>query len=406
MFLGYQPRSFTMRKGLPWFFGFLAGAFLLYTPLSPDLSPGRAAGEGNKGKPRPKRKKAQEEGELVLARRAALSDDGKLLLVAYRSNLEGFTDALQLWGATTGKRLRAYAEDKLDVLHFLPGGKRALVAGHGKLFLLTIPSGKPVHAIDAYQGKVLLLATSPTGDYALTLGREKSKRRLKLWNLSNGKLVRSIVLPEEPINFLALSPDCQRALTAAYPGYRTGKVRLWDLKTGKTIRSWTKAQGWAGPVAFSPGGQLALSVRRTRGEKEGSFRLVLWKVATGETVRVLKGEDQVSTGIGGAGAAFLPGGKQVMARGHGPTVLFYDIKSGKELHAAPVRPPKVKVQGGVGMVRSNTKAFALSADGRRAAVLGGNNHDGAIELTVRIWDLERGKLLREWRDPTWVATTK
>jgi WD40 repeat protein len=394
-----------MRKA--WLFLLACFAFVVWTFLSPSLDRTSANADEKPGKKRTKRKPPQPEEELVQATHAALSDDGKLLLVAYRSNMEGFTDTLQLWDATTGKRLRAYAEEDLDHLYFLPGAKRALVSGHGRVFLLKIPSGKPVRAIDAYQRDVGLIALSLDGKHVLTLGNDgkrKLKEKLKLWSLGTGKLLREIAFPsQETCDFLTISPDCRYALTAAPFNSQKGWVRLWDLKAAKVVRAWKVEKGWSGPVAFSPDSKLALAMRTVWTSAGAKTHLVLWRVATGEPLRNFIGEDDlwIQAGGGSPQVAFLPGGKRVVARGQDHDVLFYDIKTGKQLRSAPARPAKVKAKAGTGKVRPKVCAFALSADGLRAVVIGGKNHSGNLELTVRIWDLAKGKLLKQWRDPSW-----
>src|SRR5262249_12677475 len=86
---------------------------------------------------------------------------------------------------------------------------------------------------------------------------------MKLWEVSTGKLLRTIDLPlGENAHSLAISPDGRQALSCG----TAGLVRLWDLEQGKQIIALSghvKLRGnWDSvyDVAFLPGGRTAVSV--------------------------------------------------------------------------------------------------------------------------------------------------
>ena len=62
-------------------------------------------------------------------------------------------------------------------------------------------------------------------------------------------------------------------------------VRLWDVANGKCLRSFEGHTDWVNSVAFSPDGRQAAS-----GSEDGTIRL--WQVETGDCLHVLLGNGQ------------------------------------------------------------------------------------------------------------------
>src|SRR2546423_4574360 len=96
------------------------------------------------------------------------------------------------------------------------------------------------------------IAFSPDGQTLATAGSS-----LKLWNVANGALIRTI---SAGVASIAFSPDGQTLATTGGSGYNNVFVTLFRVSDGTTIRTMT---GGGSAVAFSPNGAIvAASGRR------------------------------------------------------------------------------------------------------------------------------------------------
>jgi WD40 repeat protein len=330
--------------------------------------------------------------------------------VGYRTGIPEFRDYVTLWQVRTRKKLctlRGHT-DTATFVGFLPDGKKALTASlDGNLRLYRVPGGKLIRTIRAFTHGITIAALSPDGTLALTKGRDlKTQTKLKLWRIIAGKLACEIDPgSESSITYLALAPNNRWALTAGrfHTSSKGSIVRLWDLTTEKPIRAWHQGDRWGAPVAFSPDGHLFLMAKdKNAGFMPVDTSLVLGQVASGKVVCPLEGK------VKGM-AIFVNGGRQVVGRGQSHTVKFWDIRTGKAVRSVAVypgdRPPNPQMRGfDKGRGEPNpVEAFALSADGNRAAAAVGMNVLGEKHewywLAVKVWDLAQEQLLTEWPDP-------
>jgi WD40 repeat protein len=259
--------------------------------------------------------------------------------------------------------------------------------------------------INAYRDGVSLAIVSLDGRFFVTHGTDaQDKGKLIIWKTDPGIKVREINTGSESIFFLALSPNIQWVLSGSSPAQMGSKVILWNVKKGNAVRKWKGKDGWGGPVGFTPDSKRAFSLGTVIAGEEKKARLVLWKVPSGKSLRVMAGKNEVSSGIAKAQAAFLLRGKRIIAVGRNNRVLFYDVITSKEVASVRVVPGREKSEKrkkGRLWVQKRVEAFAFSADGKRAvAVTGQNDNPGEFTLEVKVWDLEKGKKLKSWYDST------
>ena len=369
---------------------------------------------------------------------ASYSPDEKRVLTLDRA-----ADTVEEWDKATGKRLVAIQgpEPQFGICIYGPGGTTALVARR--------PTGHNVYHYDLETGKLLKAFVSDYCIYDMTLSADGTRllvgsrhrasewrladyRRLRiftghlghaapsvayarderhlltgsrdgsvrLWDRTNGKLVRRWFPHQRYATKLRVSPDGKWLLS--YGGDRllvetslaTGEPRLrWErhlsgihavaatadgsaVVTGsadKTIRVWDTAQWKAVRTLASPGGEvhcLALSpdgARVAAGSKDGTIREL--SLATGQLLHTLSGH----RGYVHAVAWLEPGGRLVSAAGDG-TLRLWDVETERAIRV---------MRGHLGGVL----ALAIAPDGARAL-------SGGRDGTVRQWDLRTGELLR------------
>lgn len=148
-----------------------------------------------------------------------------------------------------GKELITAASDQVQVRNFeneqvrlrLDGGSVGLPIADNKLITLAV--------VDPYKS-----------------GSKLDPFNLKVWDLSNGKLLQTMPGNLDPVNLgvsIAISPD-QRLL--AYPPREDNLIEVWDMTSGKKMSDFGgNSPTWPKTLAFSPDGQqLAISLSRTK----------------------------------------------------------------------------------------------------------------------------------------------
>jgi WD40 repeat protein len=148
----------------------------------------------------------------------------------------------------------------------------------------------------------------------------------------------------------SFSPDGRRILTA-----KGADLLVWEVGRDGPETSRIKGNSPVGPACWSPDGRHALTCH-------GDGTAVVWDLAAGKEVRVLKGH---------AGAVlcggFTPDGRRVLTGGADKTARLWDVASGKEL---------ARFEDHEGEVT----ALACSPGGRRLVT-------GCADVRVRLWAL-------------------
>lgn len=90
--------------------------------------------------------------------------------------------------------------------------------------------GELVHSMEA-GGQVYDVTFSPNGQFLATASQDKS---IKIWNVNNGELIRSIPSKTAVIKAIDFDATGSRLVSAG----DDGDLRTWDVTTGDPIRSW------------------------------------------------------------------------------------------------------------------------------------------------------------------------
>lgn len=336
---------------------------------------------------------------------AALSPDGRFALSGGCGWLAGecIRGAVNLWDATTGKKLRVLhgIGGGVHAAAFSPDGRFALAAGcekpgkfcgAGVLKMWDVAAGKELRSFTGHKGAVLSAVFSPDGRFILSGGLDS---RLRLWDAATGKMLRSFSGPVRAINAVAFSRDGRMALS----GDEDKAVKLWDLATGKELRGFSGHTNGVRSVALSPDGRFALS-----GSWDGSIRL--WRVNDGrELAGMLAAPD-------GEWLTITPEG--FFSASHRDTDLLAIVRGNKstsvgQVHQSLFNPDLVRqaLAGDPGgEVGSAAKAINLgkvldAGPPPKVAIAfhGRHSQSGAdfVPVTARVTDGGRGVGRVEWR---------
>jgi WD40 repeat protein len=226
------------------------------------------------------------------------------------------------------------------------------------------------------------LAFSPDGKL-LTTGEWGVVR---FWETATGKEIRSVPLPGA-VSVLAVvfSPDGK--LFAAYvnnvfplsaPWFPDHAIYVGEVAGGKVLHRLHTEQHGFRRVVFSPGGDMLAAYRTGMLEGPGKETLILWDVHTGKELRQL--EDV-------RGAAFMPDGKRLAVGTKGGVIELLDVSADRLVRRLEGHPASVHL-------------LAVSPDGRTLVSAdegqGGSPGGQQTRTSVRLWDLETGKVRRQW----------
>ncbi len=179
---------------------------------------------------------------------------------------------------------------------------------------------------------------------------------VRIWQVSDGKLLHSLEQHEGSVSAVAFSPDGRYIAS----GDIFGKILLWDVATGRLVRTIDALTALVLALEFSPDGKCLAS--------GGADRAVrLWNVRTGHL------DDTVGWHLGYVlSAAFSPDGRRIATSGSDGQVLVWDVAR---------KALSLQIQAHRGWA----VGVDFSPDGQRI-VSGGSDH------LVNVWNAAQGSL--------------
>ncbi len=194
---------------------------------------------------------------------------------------------------------------------------------------------------------------SPDG---LTLATASDDGTIRLWNASNGKLMRTIEAHADDAECAVFSPDGRTLVSAS----DDGTLKLWDASSGKLMRTLIDNSSNATRPQPRPEGRAIISGR--------DDSTIAFANASNGSVMGLEDDDLKHIEF----AAFSPDGRTIASVSAGGTVLLWDAANGS----------LIKTLGG----NCQINIVAFSPDGRTIA-------SGSDDGTVKLWNVSCGSLI-------------
>jgi WD40 repeat protein len=271
------------------------------------------------------------------------------------THLDGYTSSQSYENLS-----RIEHKDRALKKRWLMGGVAALtlmLGGYGiwQLYQNHLPTASLLLNTIVGDGSYInYLVMTPDGKSLLSSSADK---KIKIWDFSTGKEIRTLIEASIPINYFAISSDWQTLAT----GGTGNTIAIWDFDSGKKIRTLKGHSSYVNYVAISPDGNKLASA-------SADNTIKIWDLSSGKEFLTLTGHSSYVNYI-----AITPDGRKLASASADNTIKIWDLSSGKEL---------LTFIGHSGSVNS----LAITPDGRKLA-------SASADHTIKIWDLSSGKEL-------------
>jgi WD40 repeat protein len=312
----------------------------------------------------------------------ALSRDGKHMALGGFTIAEGSDPTLgvvRVLDTATGKEVRSFSRSDRDgdrcSLVFTPDGKYlASLGGMGAVRIEEIATGTEILQQKFPRDISGQLTMSPDGSI-LAVGTGANSQKIYLWKWQEGEEPRLLKTPGRAGEVLSFSPDGKRV---AECNSFNSTIRVWDIKSGRLHkRLELRADISIGGLAFHPDGKmLAVCDYGNRADKGFSGGVLLLEPESGKVLR-----EMLTPGQSPGRIAFSSDGRWLAGVG-GHRIHIWDLRRSEE-----VAPDDESHAGMIGQVATSVRGLIATAS---------DDH------TVRIWDAATGKLRRKLQHGNWV----
>jgi len=284
------------------------------------------------------------------------SPDGKLIASRNEDHSLDGISALNIWRVDDGSLAQQLKEPfTVDGIAFSADGS---VLAAGRLWRVSNGELSNPVKLEGLIDHVDSVAVSRDNQWIATGG----VKNLRLWQASDGKLVREIKDITGQVNQIAFSPDGTWLASAS----SDEGVQMWQVSDGGLVRTFSQQTKNVKKLVFSPDGNLLASAT--------SNLVQLWRVDDGSLVRETQGR--------GDSISFSPDSKLLASTDAGGKLGLWQTSDGSLERTFEVA--------------DTVSGTAFSSDGQLLAVM-------YLNKTLRLWQVSNGDLIREVQDQASLA---
>jgi WD40 repeat protein len=366
----YPPGAADHPRSATW--PFRAGAVVLLTLGlgSCGVGTGGIGGTGTRLSPTQGPMTVEKAGNL---QEVARLGKGKIIDVRYLpdgiSLAVASTTGVDIFSPDTGGKSHSIDTDSIkEAVAYSSDGKwMASGTWDDTIKIWRVSDGALVRTVEGLTDDLAQIAFSPDGKLLVAWTKDESfpvwvdlpgsksqDNAVKIWNVSDGKLVRTLKTGYRQVSGFAFSPDGGTLVVVS-----VGGIYFYDPNTGQQKRMIDRPS-WGSGISFSPDG-----IWMCTGSDGGSIRI--WNVADGTLVRTFAGR---------LGFAFSPDWKKMasISSGTDDIIDLWNVSTGRVVR---------KMVGHTNGVLD----VAFSADGNQLV-------SDSYDNTVKVWDVSSGKQIR------------
>ena len=233
--------------------------------------------------------------------------------------------------------------DPITSAAFFDEGRRAITASWDpSLKVWDLENGRLLKTLVGHASRINAVAAFPDGDRAVSGGSDKL---VWIWDLETGRDIHVLRGHGKAVSAVAVCGGGNRVIS----GSDDGTLKLWNADSGRELLTLTGHTGEIHAVAVSPDGQRALS-------GSGDNTLRLWDLSTGRGLRTLSGHE----GGGVMAVEMFAGGRLAISAGADSNLKIWDLEQGVELRTLTAHADIVL---GVTVLGDERRAVSSSTDG-------------------------------------------
>jgi WD40 repeat protein len=187
------------------------------------------------------------------------------------------------------------------------------------------------------------VAYSPVADIVAVGGTDNT---VKLWDVAQGEVARTLAGHGDDVRTIAFSPDGQvlASGTGGWDDPGESVIRLWRVSDGALLDTFSGHGDWVEKVAFSPDGTLLTSCGRDGVYPHVNARIKFWRVADGALL-AYHDEQAMDLAFSPEGRQFCYGGGDGSLTLAGNPADSFETHLFYQGHASPGGPVEVLFMG-------------------------------------------------------------
>jgi len=210
------------------------------------------------------------------------------------------------WVASVFRRPPEGHKDRVQAVAVTPDGTRVVSASEdGTSKVWDLHNGRVLRTLVGHREPVVAVAVTPDGKRAVSASKD---RTLIVWDLASGRQMHCLMGHLDSVRAVAILPDGRRAVSGSVD--RTLKV--WDLHSAQELMTLSGHLGVVFAVALTPDGRRAISVSVDR-------TLKVWNLENGVAIASFTVESPLLC------CAFSPDGQTIVAGDHSGQALFFSL---------------------------------------------------------------------------------